>query len=785
VGNNPVSKRPKHPPPRQTEGQLRARIDRAQQEGRFQQALELAKSLYKQDPSGPHRELLQQMTLGRARQLRGQGHLRDAVTVLENAVALDASLGWREQLAGELAAAGNVASALDLLRPYSESAALPRVLTRAADAALSQGKAGRALLPEALQGPFDLVLQAFAQAEVGQDEAARASLQGIGLQSPFLEWKLLLRGLLAYYQGDDVRALENWQRLDADRLPARLAAPLRFTIDPAFRLAQPPATQTSLRQQADRLQSSGLVQPLRAIQSALAHEHQLSQAFRLAETHLAALRQEAPQLVPRLASCFYWTIIHGGRPEDLPRYRRVFGEPADDPQLARLEALALDHRHELAESHKEWQKFEKEIAGLPSVWPGEQAARARALIWHHMGTNAAEMPDKEELAQLPPFLRNQFDRPRPLNPSAEKCFERSLGLAPDRVETYEALLDYWRRKDRPAEVLKVGRRLLDKFPDHVPTLEALGDLELEQDNPAEGLRLLQAALRHNPLDRGLRGKVSYAHMLNARRHVDAGEFDTARQEYRAALALGEGKKDASILCKWAACEFKAGDAARAEELLGEALNQGDTRLEVAYSMVIEGIRMKLRPALKTRFNKEFKALLAEPPTSAAAVRAAQVAGSHRLSGVRYHGQKTHEKQVLGFVEKALRSEFSEGELVGLCASLSALDARKLHLQAIKLGQKKFPSSPVFYIAEAQHNVTLGPHRCPPWETRELLRKAQDLTTATPANPQREQLLEVIKELQKLVSSLNPFGGLLGGGMLGGAPDDFFGEEDEDVADFDW
>ena len=51
------------------------------------------------------------------------------------------------------------------------------------------------------------MLQAFRQVEAGQDEAARESLQGIGLQSPFLEWKLLLRGLLAYYQGDDVRAV--------------------------------------------------------------------------------------------------------------------------------------------------------------------------------------------------------------------------------------------------------------------------------------------------------------------------------------------------------------------------------------------------------------------------------------------------------------------------------------------------------------------------------------------------------------------------------------------------
>ena len=55
-----------------------------------------------------------------------------------------------------------------------------------------------------------------AQLEAGKDEEAKTTLQGIGLQSPFLEWKVFLRGLLAYYQNDDARVLENWQRLDAE-----------------------------------------------------------------------------------------------------------------------------------------------------------------------------------------------------------------------------------------------------------------------------------------------------------------------------------------------------------------------------------------------------------------------------------------------------------------------------------------------------------------------------------------------------------------------------------------
>ena len=100
---------------------------------------------------------------------------------------------------------------------------------------LQQQPAGRAQLPAAYHADFDRILQAFREVEAGQDEPAKTTLQGISLRSPFLEWKLLLRGLLAYYQNDDAKALENFQRLAPERVPARLAASFRQALDPNYR----------------------------------------------------------------------------------------------------------------------------------------------------------------------------------------------------------------------------------------------------------------------------------------------------------------------------------------------------------------------------------------------------------------------------------------------------------------------------------------------------------------------------------------------------------------------
>ncbi|HZY88855.1 MAG TPA: hypothetical protein VFE78_28785, partial [Gemmataceae bacterium] len=442
---------------------LRARVGRAGREGRTQQALELAKQLHKYEPTPAHLELLKGAYLARARQLRAQGHARDAVTVLEAAQRIDASLAYLEELALELAAAGAVRQALALIGRLPESLAAARVLARAADAALEQGAAGRDLLPPALHAEFDGVLLAFKHLEAGRDDEARAALQPLGLRSPLLEWKLLLRGLQAYYLNEGPRALENWQRLDPERLPARLAAPYRAQLDPTFRNAQPPATQAALQNQLDRLQGSSLPPQLRALRAALADRESLAPAFRQAEALLPALRQAAPQLVPRLAACLYWEATDAN-PEDALRYQRVFGAPADDPHLHRLRALAREREGALDEAHRHWEQYEQDVAANPAAWPGDQAARVRSLIWLHMGRNADKVPGPDKLKELPDFLRNHAGRLRPLSPPAEQCFRRAAELAPDQIEPYEALFVYLREAGPPARAEKAGRQLLERFP---------------------------------------------------------------------------------------------------------------------------------------------------------------------------------------------------------------------------------------------------------------------------------------------------------------------------------
>src|SRR5262249_21949375 len=140
--------------------------------------------------------------------------------------------------------------------------------------------------------------------------------------------------------------------------------------------------------QADKLLAGGLAGLLRTIQADLGREGGVAIAFRQAESLVPALRRERPELVGRLANSFYWAVVAAGETADVNRYRRLFGAPADDPQLSRLQALLLEQFDDYAAAHHHWQMVELGIKAQPERWPAGQANRARAMLWLRMGRNA-------------------------------------------------------------------------------------------------------------------------------------------------------------------------------------------------------------------------------------------------------------------------------------------------------------------------------------------------------------------------------------------------------------
>jgi tetratricopeptide (TPR) repeat protein len=302
---------------------------------------------------------------------------------------------------------------------------------------------------------------------------------------------------------------------------------------------------------------------------------------------------------------------------------------------------------------------------------------------------------------------------------------------------------------------------------------------MQEEEYGKALTMYERALHVNPLDRRVRSRLGTAHLFHARSHVETGRFDEARAEYQLALDLGGGRDKATVYCKWAACEFKTGNTERAEELLRQAREDAGSRLAVAYSLLIETIRLKLPPALKRRFDKEFNDALVEPPSPAGARAVAQTTAAHQLAGVTYRGQKTHEKKVLAYLDKAKTADFTEEQLEGLCRSLLELNATKLLRAFTGLGKQRFPRNPHFPFYEAESYFQKGPDRLPIWQVRPLLEEAKRLAEALPRDERQQMLLQIIQERWQMLAAINPFFMGQFEEMFG---DYFFGDDDFDDDD---
>jgi len=729
---------------------LPERIRSAVSEGRFQHALELARHLYKQDPSEQHLALLRDVSFKRGQQLQKQGHLTEAVTVFSNAAKMAGPPEFQRQLVEHLTACGAAEKAIALADRLQNPALKSHLAGMVADQAVRQGKAS--LVSAELKPQYDAIMQAFAQLEKGQDEQARASLQAIGLQSPFIEWRVLIRGFLAYYSNDDARALENWQRLNAARLPARLAAPYRFSIDPAFRAVQPPETQNALRKHIDRLQGSGLTPGLRAAQSLLSQTQTMAQGLRQIEGLLSNLRLQAPDLVPRFASCVRWAIIEHGEPEDLARFLRVFGQLPDDPRGYRTAALAMERHGDWLNAHETWQEFDKDLAENRAGLPADHVRHLRALLWTHLGEIAAdneteESDDDDDLMDFLPFPGRKKNNAELCKPAAQECFKRSLELAPEALKAHEALFQYHVIRGQHQQAAESGQRLLDRFPDHAATLEAMGMLAMNESRFDEARNFFQRALRINPLDRRLRIMLGKIHEYKARELSCSKQFDEARAECASATALYGGEGKLIMLSLAAILEMKAKKLDRHQELLAEIEKIEPHRLLIAHALLCEGIRQKLSAAQKKPFSQEFERLLAEAAEPNVVPRLIVQLLNQRLAGPAYRGQKTHEKMVLALIEKVPLQNYPEEVMEALCSTLADLNAVKPLQRCFNVGRRRFPNNPRLALIDAEYILKHSSRR-DSWRLDNLLRHARKLIEALPRGERHQQLQTRLEELEE-------------------------------------
>src|SRR5262249_26333728 len=167
------------------------------------------------------------------------------------------------------------------------------------------------------------------------------------------------------------------------------------------------------------------------------------------------------------------------------------------------------------------------------------------------------------------------------------------------------------------------------------------------------------------------------HLGDTRRRLGAqltlqGKLAEARSAFQSAEVLADARHLFLARCQWAACEFSAGDATRAEELVKSASADPADGPAVAGYLFAQAVALKLSKSIKSRFEKEFKSQLADPPTPGVATALAALFARFEEDYFRYHGGKTHQKKVVQLAEKTNPREYTEDQMERLGAALLAL-----------------------------------------------------------------------------------------------------------------
>jgi tetratricopeptide (TPR) repeat protein len=765
-----MSKSLKHPPK-----PLRERIQKARAEGRMQQGLELAKELAKQEPSDETRSLVRDITFERGCQLLGEGKTRDARIVFQNALAFESTPEFRAAIAEKLARLGDASAALAVLAQLPEGEMRAKAFAHAVDAAIVKGAAGKVDLPADLHDAFTAVIAAFDAVEKGDDAAARDALQAISLTSPFLEWKVMLRGLIAYHQNEDVRALENWQRLSAERQPWRLVAPLRFAIDPSFRDAQPMPTRSRMQALLDATTGTGLGVALRSLAKLLVpwdNAQTPKQAIKLASEIHAALNAKKPALAAKLAQILYVKIATEGDTTNIERMRATLPMPADDPHGYRLQALQASDPEDTPLAVDSWLAYRTEIATLTNRFPGESNALAQALVWEHIAGIMSDMA--EEFTDIPASI-----------PRAAECYRKSIALVANRVLPHVRLLDELKSdKSKSALAVTAAKKLVAKFPDHAPTWQFLGDSYRSLKKSAEAIDAYRAALKADPMQSDLRRKLAdslWEQAVKAATPAARAKSLPAPETYRPlieeSLRSLEGNP-VPRLAAWAILEEGLKQEEFAAKLLADARQRPHQRVALPLALHLAAqFDKKIAPPRRDELARMWDEAIAVKPTAAEALAGLEAIAEFNSRKIK--GKKAYVTNLLPSLSNEVLEKFSETYLLNLgrlCVTLGSVNEGK---KFAAHGQARFPKNPDFWFLEFD-----ATKKDKTWRLDHLLRQARNLIPELPRELQ-EVMLKGLKSREKLFSPPSDvfdlmdefrkrFGRGFGGGFFGGG----FGEDDD-------
>ncbi|MHB8900574.1 MAG: hypothetical protein ACYC6Y_17615, partial [Thermoguttaceae bacterium] len=299
---------------------VNASVQRSLSRGEYKQALKDARVGYRQSPTPELRCFLEHAYIGRAQQLARSGLREDARRVVAELLDLGVTETAVEAGLPDLLLSVGMLDRLPERLDRLTSEDRNRLTIKAADQEVVRPGNAPASMKE-LRSEASRIRTALEAVERDDDAAATEQLREIPRQSLFADWKFFVRGLMAYYRKDRVEMEANWDRLDPERVAAKIAAPLKVMAG-----IPSPQSDVQLRMKVERLErqaaSQAALSSLMRLRQLLADHDwpQLIKAFRSARQTLRGLAGDG---YPRVVACLAGNLAHEGCLDELIVFSRI------------------------------------------------------------------------------------------------------------------------------------------------------------------------------------------------------------------------------------------------------------------------------------------------------------------------------------------------------------------------------------------------------------------------------------------------------------------------------
>jgi tetratricopeptide (TPR) repeat protein len=494
---------------------LPARAAEALRRERFKEAVELFKTLARQDPQQRWRDALADAYFGRARDLSGKGMFKEAAMVLENTLTPSGTLRDPYLYVTCLIREGQQAKAAAYLLktiahpdvPAKEQAALEGLTAALLLTVPQLPVCPPPVTPEAARWR-DAALAAreaiAAWVDGASAEAMERHLGRISLRSAFRPVRLLLKTLITL-PADPVRTLGLLETIDRQSP----FFPLRMAVEAGLRAGSGLDADAWQRltpaQQAFVAETGGLpaesVQSLTRLSAAAQGGPAALFTYLLKQSDLpeAELRSACLNLLPKV-------------PDRIAQFEQRWG-PLSRLDQYRVQALAAEARGDWPRVEEFW-NLAARLTGTAEDRPSRLSS---GVIYRH-------------LAHLATHNGAFTGGPDPQDDPRIFYLERSADADPDHIPTILARMAWYRREERQKDWHRLADEAVQRFPEDSQILLQATQSAVVRQAYKKAAGFARRLLTIDPINPGARRQMIELQLAHARKQMRAKRADLAARE---------------------------------------------------------------------------------------------------------------------------------------------------------------------------------------------------------------------------------------------------------------